>query len=94
MSKNRDIIAKIMGYISKNYAIYVQKLKDIFGKTIGCIWYKNYGIYWPKTIGYIMGCIWQNPWDIIRENWDIFVKTMRYSENNGIFLANTMEILT
>ena len=36
----------------------------------------NYGIYWTKTIGYIMGYIWQNLWNIF--------------EKYGIYLANTL----
>ena len=37
-----------------------QKLWDIFGK--------NYGIYWPKTIGDISRYIWQTLWDIFGKN--------------------------
>ena len=39
------------------------KVWDILGK--------NYGIYWAKTIGYIIGYIRQNLWDILG-------KTKRY----------------
>ena len=47
----RDILAKPMGCIQKNYGIYGQKL----------------GMYWAKTIGYLMGYIWQNLWDIFEK---------------------------
>ena len=54
-----------------------QKLWDIFAKpmgnirkTLGCIG-KNYGIYWAKTIDYIMGYIWQKLWIFLVKMWDI-----------------------
>ena len=33
-----------------------QKLWDIFGKNMGYIWI-NFGIYWAKTIGDILGYV-------------------------------------
>ena len=48
-----------MGYICKNYRIYLEKLWDIFGQNYGIYlkkygtYLKNYGIYCAKT----MGCI-------------------------------------
>ena len=39
---------------------------------------QNYGIYWAKTIGYIMGYIWQT-WDIFGKNYEIYwAKTIGY----------------
>ena len=50
---------------------------DIFRKNIRYIW-KNYGIYWAKTIGDIMVYIWQKLWDIFIKTTGIFGKTMGY----------------
>ena len=44
---------------------------------------KNYGIYWAKAIGYIMGYFWKLL-DIIGKIYDIFVK------NYGIYLEKNM----
>ena len=43
----RDILGKIMGYICKNYRIYLEKLWDIFGQNYG-IYLKKYGTYSEK----------------------------------------------
>ena len=40
-----------------NMGYNCQKLWDIFDKKLRGILGKNYGIYWPKPIGYIMGYI-------------------------------------
>ena len=51
------------------------KLWDIFGK--------NYGIYWAKTIGYIMGYIWK----IV----GYICKIMEFiHKDHGIILGKTM----
>ena len=55
-----------MGYIWKNKGYILQKLRGIFGK--------NYGIYWPKTIGDISRYIWQKSRDIFGKIWDILGK--------------------
>ena len=38
---------------------------------MGYCW-KNYGIYWAKTIGYFMAYIRQKLWDIIGKNYEIY----------------------
>ena len=40
-------LSKYIGYICKNYGIYLEKLWDLLDK--------NYELCWAKTIGYIMG---------------------------------------
>ena len=73
--KVRDIFAKTMEYIPKNFGIFWAKLWDTFGK--------NYGISWAKTIGYIMGYIWQKLWDTFIKNEINWAKAMGY---NGLRL--------
>ena len=52
---------------------------DIYGK--------YYRIYWPKTIGYIMGYIRQQLWDILGQNYGIygFIIVGYIWQNYGIY---------
>ena len=80
-----------IGYIlQKPRNVLWDILQDIFVKTMGYICkamgfiQKDYGIYLAKTIGYIMGYIWQ----IL---WDIFIKICdKLGKSYGIYSAITM----
>ena len=60
-----------MGYIWKNYGIYLQHYWDLFSKNRGYIW-KQLWDNWSNTIDNFMGCI-------RKKLWDIFGKTMGYT---------------
>ena len=65
-----------MGYICKNYGIYLEKLWDILGKNDGINW--SIGYIKRKlrdVLGKIMGYIRQKLCDIL---WDIFAKALGY----------------
>ena len=61
----------IIGYIGKNYGIYLKKLWDIPGK--------NYRIDSSNTMRYIEQKLWEILWYILGKHYEIYcVKTMWY----------------
>ena len=57
-------------------------------KIIGYIW-QNYGIYWAKTIDYIMGYTWKNYELYLEEIWDIFGEdlSLYWAKTIGYFMG-------